>query len=416
MRRGIVLAFVAAVGAVISGDAIAAPWCGTVSDVDRPAAVAGYPVRVVYAVAVDGADRAAEVAPGIAADIAEIDAWWRREDSSRTPRIDVTAFPCGLQPDIVRLRVPRSAGELSDPRLAFVAIWDALLTWPIPGWTKYIVYYDGPTSTNLCGTGAGNSNGFGVAVVFARACADYGQASTAVHELLHAMGAVPRVGPTSNCAGDAAHVCDSTGDIMYPYAQFAPLNSFQLDVGRNDYYGHSGSWLDTQESFWLHRLDTSIPIDTELRGAGSVRSDVPGLDCSSSCRTAWSPRTRVTLTATPAAGGKFVGWEEGCGGSGACVLDLDSAKKVIAVFAPERYGVSVSVAGRGRVTSAPGGLACPGRCSAQFPSHEYIVLTAKADKGWRLSAWSGACRGRKSTCELPLTAAASARATFVRAR
>ena len=35
-------------------------------------------------------------------------------------------------------------------------------------------------------------------------------------------------------------------------------------------------------------------------------------------------------------------------------------------------------------------------------------------KGWRLRNWSGACRGRRPTCTVPMTANTSTRAVFVR--
>ncbi len=37
------------------------------------------------------------------------------------------------------------------------------------------------------------------------------------------------------------------------------LANLQLDVGRDDYYGHSGSWWDTQDSGLLYRLDVTLP-------------------------------------------------------------------------------------------------------------------------------------------------------------
>ena len=35
-----------------------------------------------------------------------------------------------------------------------------------------------------------------------------------------------------------------------------PLESRLLDVGRDDYYGHAGSWDDVQDSLFLERLDS----------------------------------------------------------------------------------------------------------------------------------------------------------------
>jgi hypothetical protein len=37
------------------------------------------------------------------------------------------------------------------------------------------------------------------------------------------------------------------------------LANLQLDVGRDDYYGHSGSWWDTQDSGLLYKLDMTLP-------------------------------------------------------------------------------------------------------------------------------------------------------------
>ena len=33
-----------------------------------------------------------------------------------------------------------------------------------------------------------------------------------------------------------------------------PLSSLYLDFNHDDYYGHSGSWADIQDSLWLHRV------------------------------------------------------------------------------------------------------------------------------------------------------------------
>ena len=91
--------------AAFAGEASATAWCGTVAAEDRAPLVAGHPIRLLYATPSDGADNSAAVASRIAADVEEIEAWWQREDSSRKPRFDRTAFPCGAQADIGRLRV-----------------------------------------------------------------------------------------------------------------------------------------------------------------------------------------------------------------------------------------------------------------------------------------------------------------------
>ncbi len=69
-------------------------------------------------------------------------------------------------------------------------------------------------------------------------------------------------------------------------------------------------------------------------GAGSVSSDVPGIECGSSCSHAFIFGTKVTLTASPAAHSQFSGWSGGgCSGTAACVLAMSSDTAVTATFA-----------------------------------------------------------------------------------
>jgi hypothetical protein len=413
------LVLVAVLAALVSEDGRAASWCGTVSDTDRPALVAGSPIRIVYAHAVDSPDRSADVAPVIAGDVEAITSWWTREDSCRTPRFDLAAFPCGAQADIRRLQVPRPAAELATSPSAYAALFSTLLAWPLPSRTKYLVYYDGPGEPNACGRGGGSAAGFGIAVVFVGACNGATTASTAAHELLHAFGAVPAGALPGACPGNAVHVCDSTGDVMYPYAQPAPITSLVLDVGRNDYYGHGQSWWDAQQSPWLHRLDLSYPLDLQLKGPGRVTSDVPGVDCATSCRTDWSPGSRAILTAIPADGFRFVRWEgQHCRSwaDAPCDLSFTAPQQAVAVFAPKRFRVSVAVTGKGQVTSEPYGIACPRRCTTALESYEPAELIAKPARGWKFRRWTGACVGSKPVCDLTMNRASQARAVFVRRR
>lgn len=395
--------------------AAAAPWCGTVAAEDRPAVVGGNHVRVLYAIPSDGADLSAERAPLISADVDEIDAWWRINDSSRTLRFDLTAFPCGLQADITLVRLGRSAGELAPNETRFrLLVDDPQLTRHFDGFTKLLVYYDGPVSSDLlCGQGAGSAEGAGIAFVYLAACSEAATAAVATHELLHTFGALPRTGPPNACPGDFAHVCDSTGDILYPWAQVAPLSSFALDVNRDDYYAHGGDWLDVRTSAWLRRLDAQAALELLVRGRGSVVSDLPGVGCAAPCRVEFNQGAQVALLARAAPGQRFVRWSGGCGELRVCLVTLDAGRTLTALFAPARFRLAVSVRGNGRVV-APVGLACPRRCVRNVVSHRRVVLRAVPAKGWKLRAWSGACRGARLTCALPMAKATSARATFVR--
>ena len=74
-----------------------------------------------------------------------------------------------------------------------------------------------------------------------------------MHELVHVFGAVERAAPNSCQSG---HVCDFGLDLMTSVLTGEELEAHVLDAGRNDYYGHSGTWTDVQDSTFLERLDS----------------------------------------------------------------------------------------------------------------------------------------------------------------
>ena len=395
-----------------------ASWCGSPATGDRvPNVVAGNPVHWVYLLPSDGPDRLSTVASAMQADAEQVDGWWRGQDPTRAPRNDLAAFSCGNQLDITTVRSSRSGASLESLQLRFLALVDSMrqagLTSPA---TKYLAYYDGPAPDgNVCGQGGGDPLGFGVAVVYYQSCTGVSTALVAAHEFLHSLGAVA-TGAPHDCTGDSVgHTCDDTHDLMYPSAGSDPLAAKILDPGRDDYYGHSGSWIDTQDSPWLVRTNAQTPLTVTVFGPGSVSADVPGLLCEVTCTTTWNTGQRLVLTATPRAGERLVRWTGACTGSAACNVAVTPAKPVSAFFAPASFPLTVAVAGKGTVRSAAVGIACRPTCSASLRSYTPVRLTATPARGWRFRAWSGGCTGRKATCTLPMNAATSARATFARA-
>ena len=68
-------------------------------------------------------------------------------------------------------------------------------------------------------------------------------------------------------------------------------------------------------------------------GSGTVTSDPAGIDCGSDCSAGFPHGTSVTLTATPASGSTFAGWEgEGCSGTGPCTVAMDRVREVTSIF------------------------------------------------------------------------------------
>jgi hypothetical protein len=74
--------------------------------------------------------------------------------------------------------------------------------------------------------------------------------------------------------------------------------------------------------------------------------------------------------------------------------------------------LTVSIAGSGSVTSSPDGIRCTsGTCSASYRTGSAVMLTAKANKKWTFSGWSGACSGT-GECVVQLSANQLVGATF----
>lgn len=410
------LAGVAVALGVTAEAARAVPWCGTPTTQDRAPALAGRSIRVVYAYAADAPDRSGELAPAISADVDAIDDWWRGQDPLREPRFDRAAFACGPQADILVLRLTDATAALrrgsgrGDRIAGAVAVATGRSSFE-----KQLVFYDGPVDNpETCGEGAGKPDGDGVAIVYLGACTDVPTAVVAGHELLHAFGALANAGPPHACPDTRGHPCDSDLDLLYPYARAGfPLGSLVLDVGHDDYYGHGGAWPDVQDSLWLRLVTQQLSLALSISGRGSVESDVPGIDCAASCTTQWDAGSSVSLEPLPGAGQRFVRWSGACAGSGPCDVTLRSAQAVGALFAPERFALTVAVSGRGKVTGA-GAPCASGRCVRSARSYVPLVLRASPAPGWRLAGWAGACSGRAATCKVAMTKAATASARFVR--
>lgn len=423
----------AAVGSAGARAAVPTTWCGNAGPqaaADRkPDLTAGQQVNVLYAHPSDQPDRMSIFGDKIATDMASADAWWRGQDATRTLRFDLFAFPsCSgvARLDIADLTLPHDgayyralSGSGRYTRLAN----DLYPASPFASaYKKYVVYFDGPTDTDtVCGQAGGDfSNGPDYAFIYVNACGlssrDGLRAHVAVHELLHALGAVGAGAPNDCPPPNNGHVCDNTNDVLYWIANGnTALDTDILDFNRNDYYGTNGA-QDIRRSAWLTFLDAQLQSDVVISGTGggTVRSDGPGIDCPGLCTNTWNQGSTFRLTATPAANTRFVRWAGPCAASTAtCDVTMSAATRVDAVFAfqiPLTLTVDASRAS-GTIASNPAGLACPGTCTANFDQGQVVTLTAQPGSGARLEAWGGACT-RRDACSVTVDAAKSVTATF----
>jgi Tol biopolymer transport system component len=80
------------------------------------------------------------------------------------------------------------------------------------------------------------------------------------------------------------------------------------------------------------------------------------------------------------------------------------------------FGLYVSVAGKGRVTSRPAGIACGKDCAEIYPFGTVVKLRAHPKPGFRFEGWQGACNGAKETCRVTIDDASGVVARFQPAR
>jgi hypothetical protein len=409
VRRLLILAVVAGALWAAPG-ALAAGWCGSgESDVDRADVTTGPQIHAIWAVPADGADNFAAGAGKLADDLASVGSWWATQDPTRVPRIDNAVFPGGTCVDISFVRLALPASAFTGASTSFTQVSYELAT---DGFSnthkKYLVYFDGPSvETDVCGTGGGSfSAGPSFAVVWLGGCPDVPDDGIAAHELLHALGALPDGAPHA-CPDGSGHPCDSPQDVLYPYSSGAPLSQLVLDVNHDDYYAHSGSWIDIQDSAWLHLLSApSVPLAVTIAGAGSVSSDMPGIFCATSCTTEWDAPTTVVLTGTPGPKARFVGWSGPCAGTSDCTVSLAAATSVRATFGPQRVLVRIGANGKGAVRCTP-------VCGKSVAGGGRLTLRAVPAKGWRFVRWTGDCATvRGPTCRPKTDFHVTARATF----
>ncbi len=420
-RLVLALLAAAALAALAASAATASTWCGTPSPTDRlPQTIAGPAIHFVYAYPSDGTDRLAEFGTTIQTDAETIDAWWRGQDPTRTPRFDLASFPCGAQLDISDVKLLNTGAELQPIEGRFEKIAGAVTAAGLASpYEIDVIYYDGPDGGGgVCGEGGTNdpTRGQAFAIVFTGGCLSEPTAVTAAHEMTHALGAVFSPAPSQCPPPNDGHVCDSNRDLMYPFVDGTPLSSLLLDVGRDDYYGATGVGFDVRTSRWLRHLDeTPAQLALALTGTGTVTSDVPGVDCTGTCTSEWDGGQTVALTAAPASGMRFVRWGGACtGNSTVCTLALAGSTSVTVLFAPQTYLLTVGVTGHGNVSTSASVSLCQKRCRLPVASYQSVSLRAVALPGWRFKRWAGSCHGTRPRCSVPMTSNEGATAVFAK--
>jgi len=137
-------------------------------------------------------------------------------------------------------------------------------------------------------------------------------------------------------------------------------------------------------------------IEVSRTGSGTIVSSPRGIGCGCDCREVFfgDPRI-VTLTALPAIGATFLGWQGDCSGSGDCTLDTGHHHTdVVARFTEGgQYTLAVNKIGSGTVTSSPAGIDCGSDCSERYEDGTPVTLTFNPHSGWGIQSlrFEGSC-------------------------
>jgi hypothetical protein len=134
------------------------------------------------------------------------------------------------------------------------------------------------------------------------------------------------------------------------------------DIGRYSKYGSWGALevigqvaSPKYNALWRYGLNTEPPtpptatprpvpessrtLKVSRQGRGEVRSSPSGIRCGSRCSARFSSAKKVTLTAHPSAGYRFVRWKGGCSHTRrSCSVSLPTSQAVTGVFARAKTG------------------------------------------------------------------------------
>ena len=164
-------------------------------------------------------------------------------------------------------------------------------------------------------------------------------------------------------------------------------------------------------------------------GAGTVRSDLAGIDCAinaaiptGSCSAQFPAGTVVTLSATPGANSDFAGWSRACPGA-SCAITIDQDIDVTVSFTLQKRLLTVALAGNGTgsIQSIPLGIVCrniPGTVGSdctELYDHGTMVRLSMAALGPQstFAGWSGGGCSGTAPCDVSMTQAQTVTATFL---
>lgn len=257
---------------------------------DRPDEVAGEQVHFLYVIPTDAPDEQLDVNGELTNSIARMQAWLAGQTGGPKLRIDTYQG----QPDITFVRTSVSPPDPNSEGLVVRQFVEQLgFTNPKKVYIAYLGAYGAPT----CGLA---DRGGKAGVLWLTCVLEWPTTapfslidSVAMHETLHALGAVPDGAPNGYPDG---HVRDPR-DIMDRLPKQPDESgqvTVQLDPGRDDYYGHSMR-LETDVADSRYLDSNPISVAPKMRVGSVSRVKAPRGRLTVRARLSNVPAGRVTV-------------------------------------------------------------------------------------------------------------------------
>lgn len=167
-------------------------------------------------------------------------------------------------------------------------------------------------------------------------------------------------------------------------------NTGAITVGTPISLGENGS--RSTSPYFIGPDLYDLTINKTGNGDGTVTGSPAGIDCGAVCTAFFPENTAVDLTAVPDANSLFTGWSEDCSGSDPdTMINVMTTSLCEAEFTLIQFNVNINIngSGSGTVTTTPGGIDCPGTCSAMFDTGDDITLNTNPASGSEFISWSG---------------------------
>ncbi len=162
----------------------------------------------------------------------------------------------------------------------------------------------------------------------------------------------------------------------------------------------------------------TLTVTKSGSATGTVTSTPTGISCGNDCTESYDVGTMVSLTATPAAGARFVAWTGACTGTGACMVTMSQTRTVNAEFRSVHVlTVNKAGTGFGTVTSSPAGINCGTDCTETYDQNTMVTLTATAaatpaSQDSTFAGWTGGGCSGTGTCTVTMNTALTIVASF----